>query len=143
MFWVFWCVVLILAILVEALTAELVAVWFFPAALVAMIMAFCGAPVYWQFPVFVVLGFTLVLATRPLAKKFGKGKREKTNVDTLVGEHAVVTEEISNLAEKGEVKVKGLLWSARSAAESVVIPVGATVTVKEISGVKLIVEETK
>ena len=139
MFWV-WFAIAIFALVAEAITAELVAVWFAPAALAAMIMAYFGVPIYWQLPVFVVLGFLLVLATRPLAKKFAKGKKEKTNVDSLVGEHAVVTEEIDNLSEKGEVKVNGLLWSARSVAEGEKIPAGTVVIVEEINGVKMIVK---
>ena len=40
----FWIVVLVLALAAEALTADLVAVWFFPAALVSMVLAFFSVP---------------------------------------------------------------------------------------------------
>jgi membrane protein implicated in regulation of membrane protease activity len=80
-----------------------------------------------------------VIATRPLCRKFLVTKQEKTNVDAHVGKTCIVTEEIRNIDEVGEVKLGGLCWSARS-ADGRVIAVGEQVTVKEIQGVKLIVE---
>ena len=56
----------------------------------------------------------------------------------VIGAEAVVTEAIDNAQAKGLVKVKGAIWSARSADDRP-IPAGATVTVKAIEGVKLIV----
>ena len=55
-----------------------------------------------------------------------------------VGQPALVTETIDNLAEKGQAKIRGNLWTARSADGSV-IEEGKTVTVVRIEGVKLIV----
>ena len=43
--WILWIAVLIASIVLEAATADLVAIWFFPGALIAMILSFCGAPV--------------------------------------------------------------------------------------------------
>ena len=60
------------------------------------------------------------------------------NVDALVGAHAIVTEEIDNLHETGSVKVRSLIWTARSTENDVKIPVGSVVTVCEVAGVKLI-----
>ena len=80
-----------------------------------------------------------MIATRPLCRKFLVSKQEKTNVDAVVGKVCLVTEEIRNIDEVGEVKLGGLCWSAR-AADGRVIAVGEQVTVKEVQGVKLIVE---
>lgn len=135
-----WIAILAVAILVEALTSDLVAIWFFPAALVSMVLAFCKVPVPLQLLAFVTVGLALVFATRPLCKRLLKGKREKTNADSLIGQTALVTEEISNKAEEGEVKVGGLRWSARAADADAVIPVGTQVEILEIKGVKLIVK---
>ena len=60
----FWIAVLALALLSEALTADFVAIWFFPAALISMVLAFFEVPVPLQFLVFVALGLMLVFATR-------------------------------------------------------------------------------
>ena len=136
----FWIAVLAVALLAEALSADLVAIWFFPAAVVSMVLAFCHVPVPLQLLVFVLLGLVLVFATRPLCKKLTRGKSIKTNTDALIGATALVTEEICNIQETGEVKVNGLRWSARAADATRVIAVGEEVEVLEIRGVKLIVK---
>ena len=134
-----WIAVLIAAVVVEALTNDFVAIWFFPAAVVSMILSLFEISPWLQLVLFLVIGLALVVATRPLCRKFLTTKQEKTNVDAIVGKVCIVTEEIRNIDEMGEVKVGGLRWSAR-AADNRIIPVGEQVTVKEIQGVKLIVE---
>lgn len=134
-----WIAVLVLAVVAEAFTSDFVAIWFFPAALISMILAFCDVHVAVQCLVFVVVGLVLVVATRPLCRRFMKPKGAKTNVDALIGEVALVTEEIRNIDEVGEVKLHGLCWSART-EDNRVIAVGEQVTVVEVRGVKLIVK---
>lgn len=139
-----WIGILVAAVVIEALTSDFVAIWFFPAAVVALILSFFeGIPPWLQILVFVVVGLLLVVATRPLCRKLLKGKKEKTNAESLIGKTCIVTEEIRNLDEVGEVKVGGLCWSARSAEEGTVIPVGVHVTIQEIRGVKLIVKQNE
>jgi len=136
----FWLAVLILAVAVEAFTADFVAIWFFPAALISMLLAFLGVDPIWQWAVFVVVGLVLVVSTRRLCKKWIKPSAESvTNVDALVGSSCLVTEEIHNIEEKGAVKLRGVEWSALAENDEAVIPVGTVVTVIEVRGVKLIV----
>ncbi len=135
-----WLAVLVLAVVIEAVTSDLVAIWFFPAALISLILSFFPVPIWLQILIFVVVGLALVIATRPLCRKFLKGRSEKTNVDALIGKICIVTEEIRNIDEVGEVKVGGLCWSARSEDPTRVIAVGEHVVVMEIQGVKLIVK---
>ena len=61
-------------------------------------------------------------------------------VDAIVGKVCIVTEEIRNIDEVGEVKLGGLHWSARAEDPDRVIAVGEQVTVLQIQGVKLIVK---
>ncbi len=139
-----WIAVLALALVVEAFTADFVAIWFVPSALVAMILSFFKVPALIQVLVFLLLGIILVISTRPLCRRFLAAAKEKTNVEAVIGKDAYVTEEVDNLHEQGEVKVGGLAWSARS-QNGEVIPVDTLVTVLEVQGVKLIVtpKETK
>lgn len=134
-----WIGVLLLALVTEALTADFVAIWFFPAALVSMILAFCGVPLPWQIFAFFLVGLVLALTTRRLCLRFLQRGEVPTNVDELIGKTALVTEEISNILEKGEVKLQGLCWSARAKDPREVIAVGTEVTVEAVQGVKLIV----
>ncbi len=62
----------------------------------------------------------------------------KTNADRYIGKLAVVTEEISNIDAKGQVKVDNQIWSARS-QNGETISEGTKVNVLRIEGVKLIV----
>ena len=141
MIWLWiWIAVLVTAITVEALTSDLFAIWFFPAALVSMILSLCGVAAWIQIICFFIIGVALVIATRPLCKKFLQGKEVKTNAEALVGKICMVTEEICNIKEEGEVKVGGLCWSARSFDEERTIAVGEQVEIVSIQGVKLIVK---
>ena len=54
-----WIAVLALALLMEALTADFVAIWFFPAALISTVLAFLEVDVYIQILVFVAVGLLL------------------------------------------------------------------------------------
>ena len=134
-----WIAVLVAAVIVEALTNDFVAIWFFPAAIVSMVLSLFDTSPWLQLLLFLVIGLVLVVATRPLCRKFLTPKREKTNIDAIVGKVCIVTEEIRNIDEVGEVKLGGLCWSARS-EDGRIIPVGEQVTVLAVQGVKLIVK---
>ncbi len=134
-----WIAVLVTAVAVEALTNDFVAIWFFPAAVVSMVLSLFETSPWLQLILFLVIGLVLVVTTRPLCRRFLTTKEVRTNVNALVGKTCIVTEEIRNIDEVGEVKLGGLCWSAR-AADGRVIAVGEQVTVKEIQGVKLIVK---
>lgn len=79
---------------------------------------------------FVGVSFAALLLTRPLVKKFSTPKIQRTNIDRIIGERAIVTEEIDNLRATGIVKADGKSWSARSADGSI-IPAGSVVEVQK------------
>ena len=135
-----WIAVLVLAVITEAMTTDLVAIWFVPSALVALVLSLF--PIAWwiQLIVFIALGLVLVLSLRRLCHKFLQSKDNRTNTDALIGRTCIVTEEIRNIDEVGEVKLGGLHWSARAEDPDRVIAVGEQVTVLQIQGVKLIVK---
>ena len=138
--YLFWAVAIVVFAILEAITTQLVSVWFIVGSIAALLSRWLGAPFYLQLIVFVgVSAITLVL-TRPLIKKHLKPKNEPTNADRVIGQTAVVTETIDNLAAKGQVKVDGQIWSARC-SEDTVIEEGKQVEIKRIDGVKLIVAE--
>ena len=87
-----------------------------------------------------VASILLWIFTRPIAMKYLNLGKEKTNIDSLVGQQAIVTETINNLESLGHAKINGLEWTARS-ADNTIIEAGSVVIVKEISGVKLIVDK--
>jgi membrane protein implicated in regulation of membrane protease activity len=75
-----------------------------------------------------------------LRKYLKKRPNEVTNVDSLVGQTAIVTEKLDNMSQTGAVRINGLEWSARSVDDAVTPEKGTLVVIREISGVKLICE---
>ena len=138
MVWV-WLALLVLFIITEVATVQLTTVWFAGGAFIAMLLAAFGVKsITLQVIIFLVVSIILLIATRPLVKRHINKKSQPTNADRSIGQQAVVTEEINNLEGKGTAKINGTLWTARSESGDI-IPVGATVTVVKIDGVKLIV----
>jgi membrane protein implicated in regulation of membrane protease activity len=133
----FWIAVIVLAVFAEAMTASLVAIWFMPSALVATVLAFFRVPVSVQILVFAILSALFIIFSKTILGETLRVKSTPTNADAVIGEEAVVTERICNLENKGLVKVRGQLWSARS-ADGAELEEGETVSVVSIEGVKLI-----
>ena len=136
MVWI-WLGVVIALILIEAMTVNLVTIWYVASAIVAMILSIFIDNYFIQFLVFVLLGTLLLLTTRDYLVKLIGNKQQKTNLDRVVGMIAIVTKEIAK-NKPGEVKVDGKYWTAMSDKK---IKVDSTVKVLEIDGVKLKVEE--
>jgi membrane protein implicated in regulation of membrane protease activity len=132
-----WVALVIIFAVIEILTFGLTTVWFAIAALIMVFLSFLKIPLAVQVLIFLAISAVLLIFTRPLAiKKFKMGK-EKTNVDSLVGKHVLITKTISEF-EKGEVKVNGLIWAARSEDNKEIVE-GTKCEVLRIEGVQLIV----
>ncbi len=136
-----WLIAFVVFLIAEIATVALTSIWFAAGALVAFIVSFFCDTLWVQILVFLIVSLVMVIVTRPVANKFLNQNREKTNVDAMVGRQGVVTEAIDNLKAVGEVSISGQLWMARTADDTIRIMEGAKVIVKEIRGVKLIVEE--
>ena len=137
---VVWLILLVVFVIVEALTVGLASVWFAAGALVALLSTYFTDNIWLQIFLFVAVSAVALFALRPLAKKYVTPKQVATNADRVIGRDAVVTEDIDNLTATGAVKIFGVLWTARSVDDNP-IPAGATVTVREIDGVKLVVSK--
>mgnify|MGYP000554873144 FL=1 len=138
----FWVAALVVFLIVEAVTAGLVSIWFVFGSLVALICAALGAAVWLQIFWFVIVSVATLVLTRPLVKRYVDSRSVATNADRSIGRTAVVTERIDNLAAAGAVKLDGVVWTARSTDDAVAIETGERVTVRAIEGVKLIVERS-
>ena len=130
-----WIAIIVLALIVEGMTAGLTSLWFVPAAAICIVLELLSVPQGLQILVFLAVSLVLVICFRKLSKK---SSHIATNVtDMVIGGEAVVTERIDPSEETGEVKIDGKRWSARledgSTAE-----IGEHVEVIRISGVKLI-----
>ena len=138
MYSILWLVALIIFGVVEAATVGLASIWFAAGALAALILSAFLNSLLVQVVVFLAVSFVTLLLVRPLAQKYFNARRTATNADRVIGQEAVVVQEIDNLRSLGQVKVGGMPWTARSAGEQI-LPVGTTVRVERIESVKLYV----
>ena len=135
----FWLVLLVVFLIAEAACPiHLVSISFALGALVALLCAALGAPVWLQITLFVVVSGVLLALLWPLAKKFLNSKVTATNVDSVVGSVGRVTADIDNVEARGQVKLGGMEWTARSTSGDP-ISVGTEVRVDRVEGVKVYV----
>jgi len=138
---IIWIMAAIVFGIAEALTGQLISIWFALGSAASFIAALLGANLYIQFAVFIVVSIITTIATRPLAKKLLADKITSTNSDTLIGKKFIVSDDIDNRHSKGGIKIRGVEWTARSNDDNIVINTGEDVIVEKIEGVKLIVKK--
>ena len=139
--WIIWLIVFVVMLIIEAATTALATVWFAAGALVAMIMDLCGAPHNLQIIVMaavsVVTFVICMIWIRPKLESLRRANIQRTNADRLIGMEGVVIVPVNPVEGKGQVKVEGQIWSAKSESA---IDEGIKVRIKAIEGVKLIVD---
>ena len=136
---IFWLIAMIVLLGIEVATLGLTTIWFAGGCLAAFAAALLGAGTAAQILVFFLV---LLFVTRPIAVKYFNRERTRTNVDSLIGRTAVVTQDIDNLKGTGAAVVNGQTWTARAREDGQKLAEGTVVKICSISGVKLIVEET-
>ena len=136
----YWLVAAAVFVVIEIMTMGLTTIWFAGGALVGAVMAAVSLPLWSQIIAFAVISVILLILTRPWALKYVNSRTIKTNVDILIGQTGLVTQDIDNLNAKGQVKVRGQIWTARSISDEVKLHEGQKVSIESISGVKVIVK---
>lgn len=135
---VLWIIAVIALCITEAATLGLTAIWFAIGALAAAVFAYTGAGWLMQVVVFLVVSAISMIYTRPIVRDKLKVKNTPTNLDRIIGQTAIVIETIDNENGKGQIKINGLVWTART-ENGEIVQKGEHVTVKSIQGVKAIV----
>lgn len=138
MLWI-WIGLIVIFVIVEAATVQLVTVWFAVGGIAGLIAYTFGLEIWMQILIFAVVSAVALAVTRPFVKRFTKGRKQPTNADRYIGQEATVTEPISNELSKGAVRIGGLEWMARTVDNSEVDK-GERVTVEAIEGAKLLVK---
>lgn len=136
-----WLVLMVVFLIAEASTVQLICIWFAAGSLVAMLVSLLGGALWLQVLVFFTLSIVLFAMLWPLAKKHFKPKLVATNADALVGKLCMVTEDIDPV-EGGRVKLGDVTWSARSETGEV-LTAGTQVKILKIQGAKVYVEKAK
>lgn len=138
---IFWLVAFVISLVIEILTLGLTTIWFAGGAVVAFLLALLDVGLPIQIVAFLIVSIVLLILTRPIALRFFNQRREKTNVDSLIGQKAVVLEQIDPLRSVGRVEINGMEWSARTEDMGIVIEPGEIVEVQAVQGVKLVVKK--
>ena len=110
---IIWLIVLVVCLVVEISTLGLASIWFAGGALLAMLIAMIGGPLWLQVLIFLVTSVVLLIFTRPIAMKYFNKNREKTNVDSKIGKQAIVTVTIDNLKGEGSIIILSISSTSR------------------------------
>jgi membrane protein implicated in regulation of membrane protease activity len=134
-----WLILIVAFIVIELLTFNLTTIWFAFGSLFSMILAYTKFSIITQIIVFLSVSILLAVFARPIAVKYLKVGKNKTNIDSLIGETGIVITAINDISP-GIVKVRGQDWSANSVSGET-IEAGEKVEIMEIKGVKLFVNK--
>ena len=141
--WKFWLVISGISFAIEVVTVGFLVFWFGIGALLALAVSFLTDNILIQSVVFVISSTLLMFLTRPFVKKFAKSKDDvSTNAYSIIGKEALVIENIDTINGKGQIKVGGEIWSAKS-KNNQIIEKGHKVEIVSIDGVKVLVKPIK
>ena len=135
---ILWLFLLAAFLAVEASTVTVISLWFAAGALVALVVNLMGGGIWFQVSMFLVVSTILLVALRPLVRKYFTPKVTRTNVDSVIGSSGLVTVAIDNVQALGQVKLGAMYWTARSTSGAP-IPEGTLIRVDRVEGVKVFV----
>ena len=138
MVWI-WLGVFAVALIVELATPQFLSLWFAVAAILCLGLSFIPSLPWWgQVIIFVVASAVLLVALRPVCKKYLTRKQVATNADSLVGREVRMIKE-ANFDQLGQAKVGDVIWSIK-AKDDIPLYEGDIVTIIAIDGNKLVAE---
>ena len=136
--WKFWLIVSGICLAIEAVTVGFLVFWFAVGALLAITDS-----IIIQSAVFLISSTLLMFLTRPFINKYSSEKdSKKTNAFSIIGKEAIVTEDIDSINGKGQIKIGGEIWSAKT-DNNEIIPKDNKVEILSIDGVKVLVKAIK
>ncbi len=134
-----WLAVVILSIVIEFLTTDLVSMWFIAGGLVALVFSALKLDLIWQLLTFIVIStLCLIFFRKPLAKLLNKNS-SKTNADSNIGKTFTLLTPILT-EQPGTIKVNDVVWNVTTETDTEV-QAGVKVEVVSIKGNKYIVKE--
>ena len=142
MLWWHWLILGLALIGMEILTlgglGNFYFLFFGMAAVLVSLLVWLGLsePIYLQWFLFAVFGIVSFFALRkPLQAKASFGKPDELPVDSMVGEHATLVEDI-DAQRVGRAELRGSTWSARNAGNTAMLK-GTSAKVIRVEGLTL------
>ena len=138
--WKIWLVLSGIFLVIEIINMGFLVFWFSIGSLIAMIISFFIDNVIIQSTIFLISSTILLFATKPFVNKvLPKTAFIKTNSASLEGKVGKVIYDIDPIEGKGQVKVGGEVWSAKS-YDDTYISKDTEIIIEKIEGVKLVVK---
>ena len=138
--WQFWLILAGMFLIIEIISVGFLVFWFSIGALIAMVASLFIKSIVAQATIFVISSAILLFVTRPFVSKITqKDEVVKTNVYPIEGKVAKVVVDVDPIEGKGQIKVDGETWSAKSYNDTV-IPKDTEVLIEKVDGVKAIVK---
>lgn len=133
-----WLIAVVAFLILEAITYQLISIWFVFGAVAGLISSFVTDNFYIEMGVFLAVSVLMLAVLRPLSLKLVRKQDFKSNAESLIGKTVLITQEVNNLHNSGQGKINGMYWTVRSEDDKQ-IPAGGLARVVRIEGVKLIV----
>ena len=138
--WLFWLVLAIVMLVGEFITVGFFLITIAAGSILAMLVALVTPVIWIQVATFLLSSILFFFTLKPFMQSlFPVQSEEKTAVNRVIGKNALVLIDIDNIHGKGQVKVDGDIWSARS-LNGGVISKNSIVVIRRVDGVKVIVE---
>ena len=141
MVWVYiWLGVVVVSLILEFVTMELVSFWVSIGGFIGMILALCGVNYIVQLVVAIAISIACILGLRKVTLKFLNKNQDKTNLDLAVGTNVKLLEDVTE-EKNGSAKYNGIVWSVKCEDETKKIKAGTFVEIVKVEGNKLIVKK--
>lgn len=140
--WTIWLAVAIIFLIIEMLGPNLVSIWFSIAAFIMAPLSLLKINIPIQIVIFLVLSMSLMIPLRKIYEKKIKPKNIlKDNLgDKTISETGIVTKEINNSKNEGQIIIGDVYWNAISTNESI-IKKDSKVIVDKIENMKVYVSK--
>lgn len=132
---VIWAAVMAFTLLLEFFTVDFFASCFSLGALIALILAACGANIYWQVSIFFIVTVIALCIARPLLKRWIKKPTIPTNVDQNFGKKAHLLADVVD--GESSIKINDVVWKVACETN---LKQNDEVTIERVEGNKMIVK---
>jgi membrane protein implicated in regulation of membrane protease activity len=139
--WAFWLGFALLLFGAEIVTTGFFLFPFGIGAALAAVLDLAGAPLAWQWTVFLMASAGCLIFSRRIAAAFDRGPNARVGADRLVGLEGIVVETIDPDQNVGTVRVDNETWRAEPAERST-IERGSHITVLEVRGARVVVRKS-
>lgn len=139
--WTIWLIIAGVFTILEIFTEGFLVLWLGVAALLSMAFSIFFPEMFTtQVIIWCVSSVLLILCTKKFTDKI-KPKVTPTNVYSVIGKRAIVTQEVNTYKASGQVKIDGDVWSAKTEDSEEIIPVDTHVEILRVEGVKVVIKK--